>query len=178
MHSIGPFVAIHLLNCRNRTGKISAIDSIFVIKSKIMKPKTINTLYWIFTILFCALMIFSSWSSILVNEDSIKLIHGMLGYPEYFIPFTGWAKLIGVIVLLIPGYGRIKEWAYAGLFFDLIAAVYSGIAVSKTFDPLMLTLLIWFAPGILSYIFWHKKIKLHSNKKIVSENKQETALSY
>lgn len=102
----------------------------------------------------------------------------MLGYPEYFIPFTGWAKLIGVIVLLIPGYGRIKEWAYAGLFFDLIAAVYSGIAVSKTFDPLMLTLLIWFAPGILSYIFWHKKIKLHSNKKIVSENKQETALSY
>ena len=96
-----------------------------------MKPKTINTLYWTFTILFCALMIFSSWSSILVNEDSIKLIHGMLGYPEYFIPFTGWAKLIGAITLLIPGNGRIKEWAYAGLFFDLVAAVYSGIAYPK-----------------------------------------------
>jgi hypothetical protein len=173
-----PFVAIHLLNCRNRTGKSSAIDAIFVTKSKIMKPKTINTLYWIFTILFCALMIFSAWSSIVVNEDSIKLIHGMLGYPQYFIPFTGWAKLIGAIVLLIPGYGRIKEWAYAGLFFDLIAAVYSGIAVSKTFDPLMLTMLIWFAPGILSYIYWHKKIKLVSNKKVAPENKKETALSY
>ena len=143
-----------------------------------MKPKTINTLYWIFTILFCALMIFASWPSILVNEDSIKLIHGMLGYPEYFIPFTGWAKLIGAIVLLIPGYGRIKEWAYAGLFFDLVAAVYSGIAVSQTFDPLMLTLLFWFVPGILSYIYWHKKIKLDSAKKIVSENKKEGALSY
>ena len=140
-----------------------------------MKPKTINTLYWIFTILFCALMIFSAWSSILVNEDSVKLIHDMLCYPEYFIPFTGWAKLIGAIALLIPGYGRIKEWAYAGLFFDLIAAVYSGIAVSKTVDPLMLTMLIWFIPGILSYIFWHKKIKLASKKKGVAENKKEAA---
>jgi hypothetical protein len=143
-----------------------------------MKPKTINTLYWTFTILFCALMIFSSWSSILVNEDSVKLIHGMLGYPEYFIPFTGWAKLIGVIVLLIPGYRRIKEWAYAGLFFDLIGAVYSGIAVSQTFDPLILTMLIWFVPGVLSYIYLHKKLKLDSNKKIVSENKKEDAFSY
>jgi hypothetical protein len=102
----------------------------------------------------------------------------MLGYPQYFIPFTGWTKLIGAIVLLIPGYGRIKEWAYAGLCFDLIAAVYSGIAVSQTFDPLMLTMLIWFTPGILSYIYWYKKRKLASNKKVVSENKREAALSY
>src|SRR6476620_4044275 len=130
-----------------------------------MKPKTINILYWIFTILFCALMIFSSWSSILVNEDSIKLIHGMLGYAEYFIPFTGWAKLIGAIVLLIPGYGRIKDWAYAGLFFDLIAAVYSGIAVSRSFNALMLTMLVWFVPGILSYIFWRKKASLVQIRK-------------
>jgi uncharacterized membrane protein YphA (DoxX/SURF4 family) len=128
-----------------------------------MKPKTIKTLYWIFTIVFCALMIFSSWSSILVNEDSIKIIHDMLGYPVYFIPFTGWAKLIGSIILLIPVSARIKEWAYAGLFFDLIAAVYSGIALSKSFDPMMLTMLIWIVPGILSYIFWHKKMKLETS---------------
>ena len=143
-----------------------------------MKPKTINTLYWLFTILFCALMIFSSWSSILVNKDSVDLIHGMLGYPQYFIPFTGWAKLICSIVLLVPGNGRIKEWAYAGLFFDLVAAVYSGLAVSPTFNPLMLTMAIWFVPGILSYIFWHKKMKLDANKKVIAENKREAALSY
>lgn len=143
-----------------------------------MKQKTINSLYWIFTILFSALMIFSSWSSIVVNDDSIKIIHDMLGYPVYFIPFTGWAKMIGVIVILIPGFSRIKEWAYAGLFFDLIAAVYSGIAVSKTFDPLMLTLLFWFVPGILSYVFWHKRMKLAANKKVMVENKKEAAFSY
>ena len=126
-----------------------------------MKPATINILYWVFTILFAGLMIYSAYPSILVNQDSINLIHGYLGYPVYFIPFTGWAKLIGSIVILIPGLKTIKEWAYAGLFFDLIAAVYSAFAVpNAVIDPLMLTLLAWFGTGILSYIFWKKKLKL------------------
>jgi hypothetical protein len=126
-----------------------------------MKPKTISILYWVFTILFAALMIFSAYGSILVNEDAKKLIHDQLGYPEYFIPFTGYAKLIGAIVILIPGLRTIKEWAYAGLFFDLIAVVYSGIALAGTVDPMMFFMLIWFVPGILSYIFWKKKMKLN-----------------
>jgi uncharacterized membrane protein len=125
-----------------------------------MQPKTINILYWVFTILFAALMIFSAYGSILVNEDARKLIHDYLGYPEYIIPFTGWAKLIGAIVILIPGLKTVKEWAYAGLFLDLFAAVYSGIAVAKAVDPMMLFMLIWFVPGILSYIFWKKKMKV------------------
>ena len=125
-----------------------------------MHAKTIKILYWVFTILFAGLMLFSAYGSILVNEDAKKLIHDQLGYPVYFIPFTGYAKLIGVIAILIPGLKTIKEWAYAGLFFDLIGAVYSGIAVAMTLDPMMFFMLIWFVPGILSYIFWHKKMKL------------------
>ena len=125
-----------------------------------MQPKTINILYWVFTILFAGLMIFSSYGSILVNEDAKNLIHNYLGYPEYVIPLTGWAKLIGSIVILIPGLKTIKEWAYAGLFFDLFGAVFSSIAVSKTVDPMMAFMLVWFVPGILSYIFWKKKMKL------------------
>lgn len=125
-----------------------------------MQPKTIKILYWIFTILFAALMIFSSYGSIIVNDDAKKLIHEQFGYPVYFIPFTGYAKLIGSIVILIPGLVAVKEWAYAGLFFDLIAVVYSGIALSGTVDPMMSFMLVWFVPGILSYIFWKKKLKL------------------
>ena len=124
-----------------------------------MQPKTINILYWVFTILFAALMIFSAYGSILVNKDAKNLIHVHLGFPIYFIPFTGIAKLIGSIVILIPGLKTIKEWAYAGLFFDLLGAVYAGIAVSKAFDPMMLFMLVWFVPGILSYYFWKKKMK-------------------
>ena len=125
-----------------------------------MRPRTINILYWIFTILFAGLMIFSSIGSLVVNEDSKNLISGYLKYPEYFIPFTGWAKLIGSIVILIPGLRTIKEWAYAGLFFDLIAVVYSSFAVpGAVIQPAMLFMLVWFVPGILSYIFWKKKLK-------------------
>ena len=124
-----------------------------------MQPKAINILYWAFTILFAVLMLFSSYGSIVINDDAKKLIHDQLGYPVYFIPFTGYAKLIGVIAILIPGLKTVKEWAYAGLFFDLAGAVYSGIAVTNDFDPMILFMLIWFVPGILSYIFWKKKIR-------------------
>jgi hypothetical protein len=121
-----------------------------------MTPKRINTLYWIFTGLFSLLMIFSAVGGLQPSQQAIELIHDKLGYPVYFIQFISIAKLIGSIAILIPGLNRIKEWAYAGLFFDLVAAVYSGIAANG-FDPMMLSLSVWFIFGILSYIFLHKK---------------------
>lgn len=125
-----------------------------------MKRKTINILYWVFTILFAALMIYSAYGSILVNEDAKTLIHDQLGYPEYFIPFNGYTKLIGSLVILIPGLRTIKEWAYAGLFFDLGAVLYSSVALSGKVDPMLAYMLVWIVPGILSYVFWKKKLRL------------------
>src|SRR4051794_18062761 len=132
-----------------------------------MTSKSTNLVYWISTILFAALMIFSAVGGLQPSQDAIQLIHDGLGYPVYFIQFISFAKLIGAIVILIPGLNRVKEWAYAGLFFDLAGAIYSGIA-SSGFDPMMLTLLLWVLPGILSYYFWHKKIK----DNIFSTNKR------
>ncbi|HJW30294.1 MAG TPA: DoxX family protein [Saprospiraceae bacterium] len=122
-----------------------------------MQPKTVNTLYWIFTGLFSLLMIFSAAGGLQPSQQAIQLIHDQLGYPVYFIQFISFAKLFGSIAILIPSFKRIKEWAYAGLFFDLTAAIYSGIASSGKFDPMMMAMLIWIIPGILSYVFLHKK---------------------
>lgn len=124
-----------------------------------MTSKTNNILYWVCTILFAALMIFSAAGGLQPTQQSIQIIHDGLGYPVYFIQFISIAKLIGAIVILIPGLKTIKEWAYAGLFFDLAGALYSGIASSGKFDPMLLTMLIWIVPGILSYYFWRRKIK-------------------
>lgn len=133
-----------------------------------MKPKTINILYWVFTILFAIVMLFSAIPSVIVTEDSKKLIHDMLGYPVYFIPFTGVAKVLGAIAILIPGKRIFKEWAYAGLFFDLAGAVYSGIAAAKgVVDPKMMGMLIWIVPGILSYVFYHKKYSALSGATVI-----------
>lgn len=124
-----------------------------------MQPKTLNLLYWIFTILFAALMIFSAYSGVQPQPEAVKIFHDYMGFPIYFIQFFSVAKLLGAVAILIPNLNsRVKEWAYAGLFFDLAAAVYSGIAAAGKFDPIMLTLLIWIIPGILSYRFWHKKL--------------------
>jgi hypothetical protein len=124
-----------------------------------MTTKNNNIIYWTSTIIFAALMIFSAAGGLKPTQQSIQIIHDGLGYPIYFIQFISVAKLLGVIIILIPGSGRIKDWAYAGLFFDLAGAIYSGIAAPGKFDPLILTLLIWIVPGIVSYYCWLKKIK-------------------
>jgi len=62
----------------------------------------------------------------------------------------------------MPGLNRIKEWAYAGLFFDLIGATYSGIAMGG-FQPAMLFMILPIGFLFLSYFLWHKK-KEQENK--------------
>lgn len=114
--------------------------------------KTTKTLYWIFTIIFGLLMIMSS-----IPNDEAATFYGHLGYPQYIIGFLGIAKLLGVIAILIPGFPRLKEWAYAGLFFDLTGATYSQIATDGFQWP-MLMMLGWFGFGALSYIFYHKML--------------------
>jgi uncharacterized membrane protein YphA (DoxX/SURF4 family) len=48
-----------------------------------------------------------------------------LGYPPYFVTILGFWKVLGAIALLAPGFPRLKEWAYAGTFFELTGAVAS-----------------------------------------------------
>lgn len=122
-----------------------------------MQPKKLITLYWIFTILFALLMVFASIGGLQPTADTIKIMHDGMGYPVYFIQFISVAKLLGTIAILIPNLKKgVKEWAYAGLFFDLAGATYSGVAAAGKFDPLMLTLVLWIVPGILSYYYWKK----------------------
>ena len=126
-----------------------------------MTSKTTNILYWTFTIIFAGLMIFSAIPNIMLDENTMEIFVKGLGYPSYFIQLLGIGKLLGSIAILIPGLNKtVKEWAYAGLFYDLIGAIYSGIAIAKgNVDPAMIGMLIWLVPGILSYIFWKKKLK-------------------
>jgi hypothetical protein len=108
-------------------------------------------IYWSTTGLFAAFMTFSAIPDMLKVPEAIQFITH-LGYPEYFIPFIGLAKLLGSISILIPSFKKIKEWAYAGLVFDLIAAVYS-IFMTDGYDPGMLMMIPIFAVVATSYIY-------------------------
>jgi len=53
----------------------------------------------------------------------------LLGYPMYFFGILGFWKVLGAIAILVPRFPRLKEWAYAGIFFDLTGAAVSCAAV-------------------------------------------------
>ncbi len=117
--------------------------------------KRIKIWYWVFTVLLAALITLSAIPDVLSSEDAV-VYFAHLGYPAYLLPFIGVAKLLGVFAVLVPGFSRLKEWAYAGFVFDLLGAIYSGIAVG---DPVGGTVfqLICLAIVFGSYYFYHRK---------------------
>ena len=93
--------------------------------------KKAKTLYWTITSLMAAFMLLASIPDVLKVPQAVS-IFGHLGYPVYLLPFLGTAKTLGVAVVLVPGFRRLKEWAFAGLVFDVIGAWYSHLSVG---DP-------------------------------------------
>lgn len=121
--------------------------------------KKTKILYWVFTGLFGAVMLATSIPDILNTPDAVDFMHTKLGLPTYLVPFVGVAKVLGVIAILIPGYPRITEWAYAGLAFDLIGAVYCVIAAGIMEKPTdILPMSVFFILLIGSYVYYRKKI--------------------
>jgi uncharacterized membrane protein YphA (DoxX/SURF4 family) len=59
-----------------------------------------------------------------------EVVAGMehLGYPSYFALILGAWKVLGAVALLAPRFPRLKEWAYAGIVFDLTGAAFSHAA--------------------------------------------------
>lgn len=130
--------------------------------------KKTKVFYWIFTGLFAAMMLGSAIPDILIMPMAVTGF-GDIGMPASLVPFLGWAKLLGVIAILVPGFPRIKEWAYAGLIFDLCGAAYLVASSGKPvayWIPMVVILLI----GAGSYTFYHRKRKMTSpNKEAISK---------
>ncbi len=73
-----------------------------------------------------------------------------LGYPLYMMTILGAWKVLGSIAMLAPGWARLKEWAYAGAFFNLTGAAVSHIVMGDeawhayyTASLAIITLLSW-----------------------------------
>jgi DoxX-like protein len=96
---------------------------------------------WIVTGLMAALMLLSAVPDVLRIPNAL-IVFKHLGYPPYLLVFLGTAKILGVAAVLVPGLPRIKEWAFAGLTFDVTGALYSHLSVG---DPAS----VW-APAVLA----------------------------
>ena len=109
--------------------------------------------YWIATIWLALGMV----STALVQLLKIKTGSGgadsitHLGYPIYILTILGIWKILGVVAVLMPKFPLLKEWAYAGFFFNMSGAVFSHVAVGdgagEFFGPgllLVLTVVSWY----------------------------------
>jgi hypothetical protein len=93
-----------------------------------------NLAYWIPTGLLAFLMGMGGVFDALQLGGAVEVV-GHLGYPAYFCTWLGIAKLLGVAALLIPVSRALREWAYAGFTFDILAAAISVASVDHTSSP-------------------------------------------
>ncbi len=86
---------------------------------------------YLVTGLMAALLLLSAVPDVLRVRGALAVFEH-LGYPPYLLMFLGIAKILGVAAIVLPGLARIKEWAFAGLTFDVTGALYSHLSVG---DP-------------------------------------------
>jgi hypothetical protein len=86
---------------------------------------------WSITGLMAGLMVLSAVPDVLRVPGAVAIFEH-LGYPPYLLLFLGTAKMLGVAAVLTPGVPRLKEWAFAGLTFDVSGALYSHLSVGDS----------------------------------------------
>jgi hypothetical protein len=89
-----------------------------------MKLKSIS--YWVATAML-AFFIGSGGAAELARVQGNVQGLVQLGYPIYFATIIGFWKVLGAIAILVPRFPRLKEWAYAGIFFNMTGAAATGL---------------------------------------------------
>ena len=103
---------------------------------------TIRRAVYFATTILTAFCFLTGGAAYLYGVD--ETVRGMLslGYPVYFVTILGTWKILGSLAILVPRFPRLKEWAYAGIAFDLIGAALSHLAVGhpaiKAIVPMVL----------------------------------------
>ena len=103
-------------------------------------------IYRIATIFLSVGMLGSGLAQIFQSKQMVDIVVP-LGYPLYFMYIIGVWKILGIIVILVPRFKLIKEWAYAGFFFVMTGALVSHLAsgddsVKGIIGPFMQTVFI------------------------------------
>jgi hypothetical protein len=117
-------------------------------------------IYWVATIWLALGMLSTGVVQVLQVKEQIDPVIEM-GYPAYFLIILGIFKILGVIILLIPKFLLLKEWAYAGFFFTMLGAVSSHIALNAPIVEIAPALLLL----ILTLVSWYFR---PADRKIVS----------
>ena len=120
---------------------------------------TNKIIYWVSTGLISALMLLSA-GMYFFNYETAAETFTNLGFPVYIIYPLAVAKILAVVAILTKKSDTLKEWAYAGLFFDFVLAASAHInANDGEFAPALVALVAL----MVSYVYDRK---LFSPKKV------------
>ncbi len=114
--------------------------------------KTNKIIYYIATALFSGIMLFSI-SMYLTKTEMIRDAFETMGYPSYLVYPLAIAKILGLIALWYPKFKTIKEWAYAGFFFNVVLAFFAHVMIS---DGQQLFSILAFLFLTTSYLFYKR----------------------
>jgi len=135
--------------------------------------RKLTTIYWILTGLAAAFMLMASIPDVLQIPAAVDILKH-LGFPPYLLPFIGLAKILGVVVILLPMFQTLKEWAYAGLVFDLIGAFYSHVSVGDRPNDWMFSI-VGLLLVVISYAFYRWKMNYQEFNHEVDKRNRITA---
>jgi len=111
-----------------------------------MNSKRNKIIYWISTGLLTLLMGVGSAGNYIFNYDMVSDIFTQLGYPSYLIYPLAIAKILGLIAIWTRKSHVLKEWAYAGFFFDLILGLGAHIMIADGgYAPALIGIVLLFA---------------------------------
>ncbi|WP_375561835.1 DoxX family protein [Bernardetia sp. OM2101] len=114
--------------------------------------KKIKIAYWVSTGLLSALMLISAGMYIF-NNAQVSQDFLSLGYPTHIIYPLAIAKILGLIAIWTNKSKTLKEWAYAGFFFDFILALAAHLmADDGKFGGAVIALILF----SVSYFTWKK----------------------
>jgi uncharacterized membrane protein YphA (DoxX/SURF4 family) len=100
--------------------------------------------YWVCTSLIAAMSVLAG-SVYLRGMPQAVQGFAHVGYPQELRIILGVAKILGAITLVIPGFVKLKEWAYAGFTFAWICAFFAHYLAKDgyvAFSPLILLVLL------------------------------------
>ena len=122
------------------------MNSLALVNEGTTKAKTIG--YWVTTglVVFCMTGGFFELLGVSTTVEGIT----RLGYPPYIIPALGLGKVLAILAILWPGLPRLKEWAYAGIFFNMMGAVVTHVANKSAAWHIVVTITI----GALTLASW------------------------
>lgn len=110
----------------------SKMSKLLLKEDVMMKTKMIG--YWVTTIIVVIELLVGGVADLvhgpvlLFAGDPVAPVLAQLGYPVYLLTILAVWKLLGAIALLLPRFPRLKEWAYAGTFFEMTVAAASWAA--------------------------------------------------